>query len=425
MELQRRLRACRAAGLALLVVVTTVPLALADTIQDLVDQVSETRLSEHISALEFPRWTPGGLGLAAEYITEQLESFGYSVSEQPVDYSENLIARLEGTVFPNRVFVVGAHFDTIANTPGADDNASGVAGMLEVARILAGRNMPWTIEFVAFTLEELGLYGSYHYVADALAQGKDIFGFVNFEMIGYTCDTPGCQTPVWGIADCFDVDPAGVTVGTYAGVLVNDASAGLLAAAALATEQYVRDLETVMMQVAGSGECAGPGFNFTRRSDHVPFWEAGFPAIEFFGTYNFRNPYYHTPNDLLETLDMTFCRRIVQTGLAIALIYEDTGTPVAPIGPALASLHDAYPNPFNPMTTIRYDLPEAGKTSLAIFDLAGRRIRTLLDGEMPAGRHSSIWRGRDDAGRPVSSGVYFYRLTAPGYRDSRKVLLLQ
>ena len=83
------------------------------------------------------------------------------------------------------------------------------------------------------------------------------------------------------------------------------------------------------------------------------------------------------------------------------------------------------PNPFNPRTEIRFDLPAPGHVQLEIFDIAGRQVRILVDDEMPAGRHKSIWRGIDERGRSVSSGVYFYRLTAAGRQVTRKMLLLQ
>jgi len=347
MKKPRTTRSQQFTCLALLLLAAISLPARADVIQFLVDEVSEARLSEHIAALEFPRSTPANLAVASDYIRGQLESFDYTVSEQPLDYSENLIARIEGSMDPDRVFVIGAHFDTIATTTGADDNASGVAGMLECARILAGMDLPYSVEFVAFTLEELGLFGSYHYVEDAKAEGKNIFGFINFEMIGYTCTEPGCQGAIWSIPGCFNVDPEGGIVGTYAAALVNDASAHLMDACVFAAATYVPDLEVVTMQVAGSGECAGAGWNFTRRSDHVPFWEAGFPAIEFFDTYNLRNNLYHTMNDRLATLDMTFCRRIVQTGLAVALIFTDvshhliTGPGPSHDNPPLVRLHPA------------------------------------------------------------------------------------
>jgi hypothetical protein len=94
--------------------------------------------------------------------------------------------------------------------------------------------------------------------------------------------------------------------------------------------------------------------------------------------------------------------------------------------PEVFALHQNNPNPFNPATEIRFDLPIASKrVTLTIFDVAGRTVRTLHDGPMSAGRHSVAWRGRDDRGRGVSSGVYFYRLDSPGVGQTRKMLLLQ
>ncbi len=401
--------------------------ANADTIQELVDQVSESRLSEYIGALEFSRESIANLEIAAAYITSQLESFGYTVTEQPFSYSKNLIARLEGTSQPDRVFVVGAHYDTVWNTYGADDNASGVAGMLEVARILAGTRLSHSIEFVAFSLEELGLWGSYHYVDQAIAEGKDIFGMVNFEMIGYACHEPNCQSPVYGISDCFWVDPEGVTTGNYGAICVSAASASLRTDALYAVENYVTDFDVVTMLVLGAGECAGSGWNFTRRSDHVPFWEAGIPAIEFFDTYNLRNPLYHTWSDTLASLDMAFCRHNVQTGLAVALLNMDsiTATPADPAAADLAMLHGAFPNPFNPQTRIRFELPEAGSVALHVFDFAGRRVKMLIDGHRAQGAGSIDWNGLDDDGRQLSSGVYLIRMETESGVQSTKVALIR
>ena len=401
--------------------------ARGDMIQSLVDQVSEARLAEYIGNLEFRRYTAAELDLAADYITAELESFGYTVTEQPFEYSKNLIARLDGTSDPESIFVVGAHYDTVSSTYGADDNASGVAGMLEVARILAGRNLPYTIEFVAWSLEELGLWGSYHYVDLALAEGKEIFGVVNFEMIGYACHTPGCQVPVNDIPGCFWVDPDGVNVGGYGAVSVNAASAHLRTDAIFAVDNYVPGFEIVTMLVLGAGECAGGGWNFTRRSDHVPFWEAGIPAIEFFDTYNLRNPVYHTWNDTLASLDMEFCRRNVQTGLAVVLLNQDVSSGMAeqPTAPVPATLRGAFPNPFNPWTRISFELAEAGPVALRVYDLAGKRVRTLVDGSAEAGVRSVDWNGRDDDGRRLASGVYLIRMESEHGAQSSKVALIR
>jgi hypothetical protein len=99
-------------------------------------------------------------------------------------------------------------------------------------------------------------------------------------------------------------------------------------------------------------------------------------------------------------------------------------TPVGEVPPATA-LNGAYPNPFNPSTTIRFSLAEAGSVKLSIYDLAGRRVRTLLDGSQEAGAHELEWRGRDDAGHTLASGVYFLRFIAGDVSDSSKLILLK
>ncbi len=97
----------------------------------------------------------------------------------------------------------------------------------------------------------------------------------------------------------------------------------------------------------------------------------------------------------------------------------------APDEPRVFALHQNIPNPFNPSTTIRFELPEAGNVVLDIFDVAGRHVATLLHRHLEAGRHTAIWHGRNDAGDPVSSGLYFYRLSGAGFSKTRKMLLLQ
>ena len=93
--------------------------------------------------------------------------------------------------------------------------------------------------------------------------------------------------------------------------------------------------------------------------------------------------------------------------------------------PAVFTLHQNQPNPFNPATTIRFELPSAGDVRLEIYDVAGRRVATLLDGSFEAGQHAATWRGQSDAGHSVSSGLYFYRLSGTGFSKTRKMLLLQ
>jgi len=93
--------------------------------------------------------------------------------------------------------------------------------------------------------------------------------------------------------------------------------------------------------------------------------------------------------------------------------------------PTQFTLDSAYPNPFNPATTIKYATPRTGMVTLKIYNLAGRHVRTLVDGQKTAGFHSIMWDGTDHKGRGVASGAYYYRLQADGFEETHKMLLVK
>jgi hypothetical protein len=94
--------------------------------------------------------------------------------------------------------------------------------------------------------------------------------------------------------------------------------------------------------------------------------------------------------------------------------------------PTTFSVRQNIPNPFNPTTAIAFDLPKQAAVSLRVFDLAGHTVRVLLDHEAtPQGRHEAVWNGRDDSGRQVASGAYFYRLEAGDYSETKRMVLIK
>src|SRR5574341_435489 len=138
----------------------------------------------------------------AQYLSGQFASFGCRVTRQPFLFRgstyHNLVAELRGDAAPEKLLIVGAHYDTVRTTPGADDNASGVAGLLALARALAGRQSAKTVRFAAFGLEEPPVYrskrmGSYHYARSLNEKREQVEGMICLEMIGYFCDRDGCQ----------------------------------------------------------------------------------------------------------------------------------------------------------------------------------------------------------------------------------------
>ena len=93
--------------------------------------------------------------------------------------------------------------------------------------------------------------------------------------------------------------------------------------------------------------------------------------------------------------------------------------------PAVSALHDNYPNPFNPMTTIAFDLATAGRVRISIYSVDGRRVRSLVDESLAAGRHSAVWDGKDQNGRASASGTYLFTMEGPGIKQTRRMLLIK
>jgi flagellar hook assembly protein FlgD len=93
--------------------------------------------------------------------------------------------------------------------------------------------------------------------------------------------------------------------------------------------------------------------------------------------------------------------------------------------PAVTKLEGNFPNPFNPVTTIRFAAKDAGKLSLNIYNTKGQLVRSLVNGDVKAGNHSIVWNGTDDNGKPVSSGVYLYRMQTSGYAKTQKMMLMK
>jgi Zn-dependent M28 family amino/carboxypeptidase len=204
--------------------------------------------------------------------------------------------------------LIGAHYDTIAGSPGADDNASGLAVMLEAAEQLAQVQLARPVYFIGFCLEEWNLLGSRAYAAHLRKQGREIQGAIVLECVGFASQAEGSQTqpPI----------PVKVpAVGDFLGVVGNEAAKSLVEAVVQGGQQVASPLKTIPLVVPGQGE----QFPDTRRSDHASFWSYGFPAVMLTDTANFRNPHYHQPTDTLETLNLEFLAKVAATVTAAAL----------------------------------------------------------------------------------------------------------
>ncbi|HWR71705.1 MAG TPA: M28 family peptidase [Nitrospirota bacterium] len=254
------------------------------------------------------------LDRAAQYIADQFASLTLPVTRQTFLYNgktyQNVIAELRGNTSPEQVLVVGAHYDTVRTTPGADDNASGVAGVLGLARLLAGTAPGKTVRFVAFALEEPPVYrthnmGSYHCARSFHDNAERVEGMICLEMIGYFCDQPGCQHyPLPFLNLKFP------KTGNYIALVGNLRSKGFTVDMA----KYFR-VGTDLPVVTLNAPPVVIGIDF---SDHWSFNKFGYRAFMVTDTAFYRNPNYHAPTDLPETLDYVRMAKVVE-GLKAAV----------------------------------------------------------------------------------------------------------
>jgi hypothetical protein len=211
----------------------------------------------------------------------------------------NIIVELPGTDLPEEVLVIGAHFDAVPGTPGADDNATGAAALLELAHVLKDVPMRRTVRLVFFNLEEIGLRGAADHVRarrDAWQSGEEtMIGMVSLEMLGYFSDEPGSQrSPVPPIEGVFEPP----TVGDFIAIATVRRHQEF-------SQRFGREMQNAQPElkvlIADFFPIAPPDL---LRSDHAPFMMAGLPAVILTDTSEFRNPHYHKPSDTIETLDL-------------------------------------------------------------------------------------------------------------------------
>jgi Zn-dependent M28 family amino/carboxypeptidase len=295
---------------------TAVPPASTSTlvpaVPALLAQVSVDRMSEHIRSLEgvrHPGTDPEALERAAVYVDAALKSLQYNVEPHFFTYAaarqyRNIIATRLGVRSPEERVLVTAHYDTKGYTPGADDNASGVAALLEIARVLNSVAFERTVQFVALNLEELGYCGSQALASDAAKQGWKIEGMINFDTIAYA----GKQIPQASPVPSITVPE----FGDFIAVVGNAASAGLVEMFVQAIGHYQIALPAVPLVVPGNGETIPDA----RRSDHASFWDAGYKAVMLTDTAESRSPHYHQATDTLATLNMPFAADVCRAALA-------------------------------------------------------------------------------------------------------------
>ncbi|MGB0952933.1 MAG: M20/M25/M40 family metallo-hydrolase [Planctomycetota bacterium] len=237
---------------------------------------------------------------------------GYSMVpgvEQMVDQI-NLLATIPGTQFPNRVVEISAHHDTVPGTVGANDNTSGVAVMLEVARLLQEEPPLCTVRLCFFAAEEIGLRGAQEHVKRLIASGEidQVMGLINLDTVGFYTDEDDSQHSPARIP--FLVWPP--SEGNFLAIIGGHGSAKLAHLLEDAAEVYAEDLPTYSLARLG-------GFlPDARRSDHARYWDVKVPAIFLTDTAEFRSDHYHRPSDSIEHLDFKKLRLVTMAVAAAA-----------------------------------------------------------------------------------------------------------
>ncbi len=247
----------------------------------------------------------GVLNDAGVWVGDRLASMGYAVNIEQVSESKpergfNVVAELRGTTRPEEFVVIGAHYDAEVNTPGADDNASGVAAMLELARRFAATPTDRTIRWVGFTNEENsnsagGVMGSFAHARETKNRNERVVAMMSLEMLGYYDDAPGSQRYPFDQSMAAQLGMELPDTGDFIGVVGRLEDRDLVAQISGSMRESGR---------ANVVEAALPAMvRAIWRSDHGNYWLAGYNAVMITDTSEFRTPHYHRPSDTLETLD--------------------------------------------------------------------------------------------------------------------------
>ncbi|MFI4859963.1 MAG: M20/M25/M40 family metallo-hydrolase [Phycisphaerales bacterium JB063] len=258
---------------------------------------------------------PETISATVDYIRDVFNQLGQVVSVEtyatPAGEAKNLVVEWPGTTKADQIVIVGAHYDTVRRTPGADDNASAVAMMLEVCQALAGCHFARTVRFVAFANEEPPHFGtptmgSQVYADRCKERGDAIHTMICLEMVGFYSTAPNSQ-------EYPDELPAMLRP------MLPSTGDFIAFVADLATHRQLGTFKRAFKRRTRFPVVAAPlpkAREILWVSDHGPFWDHGYPAIMVTDTSWFRNPHYHAPTDRPETLDYERMARVAEGVIA-------------------------------------------------------------------------------------------------------------
>jgi len=286
-----------------------------------------TRITQHVEELgdrigERNMLQYDALQAAAKYVENQLRSVELAVSSMSYEVHgrmvRNLIAEIPGSERPEEIIIVGAHYDSARRTAGANDNASGVAAMLEIARTLkTGRPLGRTLRFVAFVNEEppyfkTWMMGSRVYARTLRQNGEKIIAMLSLETIGYYSDELNSQFFPYHLGLFYP------WTGNFIGFVANLDSRELL--------YRIIDAFRRAAAFPSEGLAAPEWITGVDWSDHWSFWEEGYPAVMITDTAPYRYPHYHDVDDTPDKIDF---ERLARVTMGLTRVVE-TLTSVKP-----------------------------------------------------------------------------------------------
>ncbi len=366
--------------------------------QAIADEVDSLRLKSDLNFVVGKRHRqtdPTHLQAVRDSLKNYFNGKCLAVRDQPFAYGaytgHNIAGRHAGFSTPKKTVVVDGHYDTVAASPGADDNGSAVVGAIEAARVLTKYPTESTVQFSFFDLEEEGTKGSaaYNNNADGVEAGEQILGAFNFEMISYYSEKPNSQTTPTGFGLIFPGAYNQVQADSFRGNFItnisNDISTSIETAFTDAAAAHVPGLKVVTVHIAGNWQNAI--YADLLRSDHVSFWLKNRPAIQLTDGANFRNPCYHLACDTAAKLNFTFMANVVRASAVAAAkmagakhgSWKALDCPLPqPSGTADLSgcAWLVFPNPTGREVFLKTDNCPAQRLEIEVVDVLGKTVRS-------------------------------------------------
>lgn len=400
-------------------------------IEDLVAQVDSQLLRarlENIAGIRHYISNPDNLNRCRDTLEQAFLAYGLETYRQNFPNlgtnGQNIIGDHWGQAQSSNVIIIGGHYDTVSDSPGADDNGTATAGVLEAARILAPYRFRKSLRFIGFDFEETGLDGSRYYV-EHLSGNEAIEGMLNMEMIGYYSDMPNSQDFPPGFELVFPDAAAAVQADNNRGNFITNVGPGfgstLYNAFNTAAADYVPELRVIGLNVANP--LLVPDL---LRSDHGSFWEANIPALMLTDGADFRNPNYHEPSDTIGTLNFTFMANTVKAVIATAAsmaepMHSSEAVASNIILTNAEHLHElpcsyfVSPNPAQEAFNIRFGDCQPMQIDLRLYDVKGQLVWS--------GQHNTTAGSLRVPLAKCIPGVYWLQLSDGHHFSSQRILV--